>query len=97
MILSLQPPWLAKLKSLNEGQKETLDLLTEKFNAQPFSHSDGAKVQKCAKSTYGTRLKKLIELGCVNKLADDHYSVNVVSVHDKMCLELHSEARRLGI
>ena len=97
LILSLQPPWLAKLKSLNEGQKETLDLLTEKFNSQPFSHSDGARVQKCAKSTYGTRLKKLIELGCVNKLADDHYSINVVSVHDKMCLELHSEARRLGI
>ena len=97
LILSLQPPWLAKLKSLNEGQKETLDLLTEKFNSQRFSHSDGAKVQKCVKSTYGARLKKLIELGYVNKLADDHYSVNVVSIHDKMTLELHSEARRLGI
>ena len=43
LILSLQPQWLAKLKSLNEGQKETLDLLTEKFNSQPFSFSDGVK------------------------------------------------------
>jgi hypothetical protein len=97
LILSLQPQWLAKLKSLNEGQKETLDLLTEKFNSQPFSFSDGAKSQKCAKSTYGDRLKKLIELGYVNKLLDDQYSVNVVSVHDRMTLELHSEAKRLGI